>query len=83
MHCTAVPVEIINTGENCGINLNTFAYDIKHVRVQSSLLNIRVHADKILDISPQTVSGIAAGDWVFLKPSVLHSGNHESLFHRR
>jgi hypothetical protein len=60
-----------------GINLNTFAYDIKNARVQSNLFNISVPSDSILDISPQNVSGIAAGNWVFLKPGALQSGNHE------
>ena len=63
-----------------GINLNTFAYDIKNARVQSSLFNISVPADSILGISPQNISGIAAGDWVFLKPGVLQDGNHEISF---
>ena len=63
-----------------GINLNTFAYDIKNARVQSSLFNISVPADSILGISPQNVSGIAAGDWVFLKPGALQSGKHEISF---
>jgi hypothetical protein len=48
-----------------GINLNTFAYDIKNARVQSNLFNISVPSDSILDISPQNVSGIAAGNWGF------------------
>ena len=63
-----------------GINLNTFAYDIKNARVQSSLFNISVPADSILGISPQNISGIAAGDWVFLKPGALQTGNHEVSF---
>ena len=63
-----------------GINLNTFAYDIKNARVQSSLFNISVPADSILGISPQNISGIAAGDWVFLKPGALQAGNHEVSF---
>jgi hypothetical protein len=60
-----------------GINLNTFAYDIKNARVQSNLFNISVPSDSILDISPQNISGIAAGNWVFLKAGALQSGNHE------
>ena len=63
-----------------GFNLNTFAYYIKNARVQSSLFNISVPADSILGISPQNVSGIAAGDWVFLKPGALQSGKHEISF---
>lgn len=63
-----------------GIDLNTFAYDIKNARVQSNLFNISVPSDSILDISPQNVSGIAAGNWVFLKPGALQSGNHDISF---
>jgi hypothetical protein len=63
-----------------GFNLNTFAYDIKNARVQSNLFNISVPADSILGISPQNVSGIAAGNWVFLKPGALQSGNHKVSF---
>jgi hypothetical protein len=63
-----------------GIDLNTFAYDIKNARVQSNLFNISVPPDSILDISPQNVSGIAAGNWVFLKAGALQSGNHEISF---
>ena len=63
-----------------GINMNTFAYDIKNTRVQSSLFNISVPSDSILGISPQNVSGITAGEWVFLKPGALQSGNHGVLF---
>jgi hypothetical protein len=63
-----------------GINLNTFAYDIKNARVQSNLFNISVPSDSILEISLQNISGIAAGNWVFLKPGVLQSGNHEISF---
>jgi hypothetical protein len=64
------------------IIVNTFAYDIKNARVQSSLFNI-VPADSILDISPQDISGIAAGNWVFLKPGAPQSGNHEISFTRK
>ena len=60
--------------------MNTFAYDIKNARVQSSLFNISVPADSILGISPQNVSGVAAGNWVFLKPGALQPGNHEVSF---
>jgi hypothetical protein len=63
-----------------GINLNTFAYDIMNARVQSNLFNISVPSDSILEISLQNISGIAAGNWVFLKPGVLQSGNHEISF---
>jgi hypothetical protein len=45
-----------------------------------NLFNIRVPSDSILGISSQNVSGIAAGNWVFLKPGVLQSGNHEIPF---
>jgi hypothetical protein len=60
-----------------GFNLNTYAYDIKNARVPSSLFNISIPADSILGISPQNVSGVAAGNWVFLKPGAFQSGNHE------
>ena len=63
-----------------GLNLNTFAYDIKNARVQSNLFNISVPVDSIVDISPQNISGGAAGNWVFLKPGALQSGNHEVSF---
>jgi hypothetical protein len=63
-----------------GTDLNTFAYDIKNARVQSNLFHISVPPDSILDISPQNVSGIAAGNWVFLKAGALQSGNHEISF---
>lgn len=63
-----------------GISLNTFAYDIKNATVQSSLFNISVPADSILGISPQNISGITAGNWVFLKPGALQDGNHEISF---
>ena len=63
-----------------GISLNTFAYDIKNARVQSSLFNVSVPADSILGISPQNISGIAAGNWVFLKPGAFQSANHEISF---
>ena len=63
-----------------GINLNTFAYDINNARVQSSIFNTSVPTDSILGISPQNISGIAAGNWVFLKPGALEDGNHEISF---
>jgi len=63
-----------------GISLDTFAYDIKNARVQSNLFNVSVPADSILGISPQNISGIAAGNWVFLKPGALQPGNHEVSF---
>jgi hypothetical protein len=63
-----------------GINLNTFAYDIRNARVQSNLFNISVPSNSILHISPQNISGIAAGNWVFLKPGAFQSGTHEISF---
>ena len=63
-----------------GISLNTFAYDIKNARVQSNIFNVSVPADSILGISPQNISGIAAGNWVFLKPGAFQSANHEISF---
>jgi hypothetical protein len=63
-----------------GINVNTFAYDIKDARVQSNLFNISVPSDSILGMPPQNISGIAAGYWVFLKPIALQFGNHEISF---
>ena len=63
-----------------GSDLNTFAYDISNARVQSNLFGIEVPEDNILGISAQNVSGIAAGDWVFLKPSVFSPGIHKISF---
>lgn len=63
-----------------GSDLNNFAYDISNARVQSNLFGIEVPEDNILDISAQNVSGIAAGDWVFLKPGVLSHGIHKISF---
>jgi hypothetical protein len=63
-----------------GSDLNTFAYDITNARVQSNLFGINVPEHNILDISAQNISGIAAGDWVFLKPSALPPGTHEVSF---
>jgi hypothetical protein len=63
-----------------GSDLNTFAYDITNARVQSNLFGIEVPDDNILEISAQNVSGIAAGDWVFLKPSVFSPGIHKISF---
>jgi len=60
-----------------GSELNTFAYDITDAKVQSNLFGIEVPEDNILGISAQNVSGIAAGDWVFLKPSVFSPGIHK------
>ena len=63
-----------------GFKLNTFAPDIKNAIVQSSIFNISVPVNSILDISLQNISGVAAGNWVFLKPGALQSGNHEVSF---
>lgn len=63
-----------------GSDLNTFAYDITNARVQSNLFGIEVPEDNILGISAQNISGIAAGDWVFLKPSVFLPGIHKISF---
>jgi hypothetical protein len=63
-----------------GTDLNTFAYDITNARVQSNLFGVNVPEDNILDISPKSISGIAAGDWVFLKPTALTPGTHEVSF---
>jgi hypothetical protein len=63
-----------------GSDLNTFAYDITNARVQSNLFGIEVPDDNILGISAQNISGIAAGDWVFLKPSVFSPGIHKISF---
>jgi hypothetical protein len=48
--------------------------------VQSNLFGIEVPEDNILDISAQNISGIADGDWVFLKPSVFVAGIHKISF---
>jgi hypothetical protein len=63
-----------------GSDLNTFAYDITNAKVQSNLFGIEVPEDNILGISAQNISGIAAGDWVFLKPSVFVPGIHKISF---
>jgi hypothetical protein len=63
-----------------GSDLDTFAYDISNARVQSNLFGIEVPDGNILGISAQNISGIAAGDWVFLKPSVFSPGIHKISF---
>jgi hypothetical protein len=63
-----------------GSELNTFAYDITNARVQSNLFGIEVPNDNILGISAQNVSGITAGDWVFLKSNVFSPGIHKISF---
>ena len=80
--CASVQKSDIDTQVTIdGTDLNTFAYDITDARVQSNLFGIRVPEDNIFDIpSPQNISGIAAGDWVFLKPSVFTPGTHKVSF---
>jgi hypothetical protein len=79
--CASLQKSDINTKVTIdGTDLNTFAYDISNARVQSNLFGIEVPKDNILGISAQNVSGIAAGDWVFLKPSVLSPGIHKISF---
>jgi hypothetical protein len=79
--CAALQKSDMNTEVNIdGSELNTFAYDITDARVQSNLFGIEVPEDNILGISAQNVSGIAAGDWVFLKPSVFSPGTHKISF---
>jgi hypothetical protein len=48
--------------------------------MQSNLFGIEVPDNNILGISAQNVSGIAAGDWVFLKPNALSPGIHKISF---
>ncbi|MGH9964088.1 MAG: hypothetical protein ACRD5E_04580 [Nitrososphaeraceae archaeon] len=60
--------------------MNTFAYDITNAKVQSNLFGIEVPEDNILCISAQNILGIAAGDWVFSKPSVFVPGIHKISF---
>lgn len=79
--CTSLQKSDINTKVTIdGNDLNTFAYDITNARVQSNLFGIEVPEDNILGISAQNISGIAAGDWVFLKPSVFIPGIHKISF---
>jgi hypothetical protein len=79
--CASLQKSDINTNVMIdGSDLNTFAYDITNARVQSNLFGVNVPGDNILDISPQNISGIAAGDWVFLKPNALPPGTHEVSF---
>lgn len=79
--CAALQKSDVNTEVTIdGSELNTFAYDITDARVQSNLFGIEVPEDSILGISAQNVSGIAAGDWVFLKPSVFSPGIHKISF---
>jgi len=63
-----------------GSDLNTFAYDITNARVQSNLFGIEAPEDNILGISAQNISGIATGNWVFMKPSVFSPGIHKISF---
>jgi hypothetical protein len=79
--CASLQKSNMNTNVSIdGSDLNTFAYDITNARVQSNLFGIEVPDDNILEISAQNVSGIAAGDWVFLKPSVFSPGIHKISF---
>jgi len=65
--CASLQKSDINTKVTIdGSDLNTFAYDITNARVQSNLFGIEVPEDNILGIPSQNISGIAAGDWVFL-----------------
>jgi len=79
--CASLQKSDINTKVTIdGSDLNTFAYDITNARVQSNLFGIEVPEDNILGISAQNISGIADGDWVFLKPSVFVPGIHKISF---
>ena len=79
--CASLQKSDINTKVTIdGSDLNTFAYDITNARVQSNLFGIEVPEDNILGISAQNISGIAAGDWVFLKPNVFVPGIHKISF---
>jgi hypothetical protein len=79
--CASLQKSNINTQVSIdGSDLNTFAYDITNARMQSNLFGIEVPDNNILGISAQNVSGIAAGDWVFLKPSVFSPGSHKISF---
>ena len=79
--CASLLVSGINAEVTIdGSDLNNFAYDITNARVQSNLFGIEVPNDNILGIASQNVSGIAAGDWVFLKPGVLSEGIHNISF---
>ncbi|MGH9979619.1 MAG: hypothetical protein ACRD8Z_27835 [Nitrososphaeraceae archaeon] len=79
--CASLQKTNINTKVTIdGSDLNSFAYDITNARVQSNLFGIEVPDDNILGISAQNVAGIAAGDWVFLKPSVFSLGIHKISF---
>jgi hypothetical protein len=79
--CASLQKSNINTKVSIdGSDLNTFAYDITNARMQSNLFGIEVPDDNILGISAQNVSGVAAGDWVFLRPSVFSPGSHKISF---
>jgi hypothetical protein len=79
--CASLQKSDINTKVTIdGTDLNTFAYDITNARVQSNMFGIEVPENNILGIAGQNVSGIAAGDWVFLKPSVFSPGDHKISF---
>jgi hypothetical protein len=79
--CASLQKSRINTKVTIdGSDLNTFAYDITNARMQSNLFGIEVPNDNILEISAQNVSGISAGDWVFLKPNVFSPGIHKISF---
>jgi hypothetical protein len=79
--CASLQKSDINTQVTIdGSDLNNFAYDISNTRVQSNLFGIEVPEDNILHITAQNISGIAAGDWIFLKPSVLSPGIHNISF---
>jgi len=45
-----------------------------------NLFGMEVPVDNVLGITAQNISGIAAGDWVFLKPNVFSPGIHEISF---
>jgi hypothetical protein len=79
--CASLQKSNINTQVSIdGSDLNTFAYDITNARMQSNLFGIEVPDDNILGISAQNISGIAAGDWIFLQPSVFSPGSHKISF---
>jgi pterin-4a-carbinolamine dehydratase len=52
--------------------------DINKYRIQSSLFNLTLPQDNVINVNPQVTQAISEGYWIFLKP--LNIGKHEIKF---